>query len=201
MADKLSRQLRIVGENLGRPIVQRLILFGVTANHLTMMGMIGGILGATVIWFGPWWEASIIFLLAGACDALDGQVARARGQANAVGGYTDSVMDRVTDIVIHLSLLGWYAWNHFWFTAVAAGVATLVAVLVPYIRAKAEALQARGDDGLLTRAPRTVLLIAGLAAGPVATSFVLTMIAVLGTITVIQRYQAVRRQLLSPPLP
>jgi CDP-diacylglycerol--glycerol-3-phosphate 3-phosphatidyltransferase len=70
--------------------------------------------------------------------------------------------------------------------------------LVSYTRAKAEALGLKGDVGLMARAERIVLLAVALPfAGLGVLPYVIYVLAVLTTVTVIQRMVFVRAQLQS----
>ena len=82
-----------------------------------------------------------------------------------------------------------------------AVVFTVVAVagsfLVPYVRAKAEALGLRGDVGLGSRAERVVVITAGLVLGPWGVlQWAIYLLAATSWITVAQRVLHVRNQLL-----
>jgi CDP-diacylglycerol--glycerol-3-phosphate 3-phosphatidyltransferase len=82
-----------------------------------------------------------------------------------------------------------------------AVVFTVVAVggsfLVPYVRAKAEALGLRGDVGLGSRAERVVVITAGLVLAPWgALQWAIYLLAATSLITVLQRVLHVRKQLL-----
>jgi CDP-diacylglycerol--glycerol-3-phosphate 3-phosphatidyltransferase len=69
--------------------------------------------------------------------------------------------------------------------------------LVPYVRAKAEALGLRGDVGIGSRAERVVVITAGLVLAPWGVlPWSLVLLACTAWITVGQRVWHVRKQLL-----
>ena len=69
--------------------------------------------------------------------------------------------------------------------------------LVPYARAKAEALGLRGDVGLGSRAERVVLITAGLVLAPWGVlQWAILVLAATAWLTVLQRILHVRKQLL-----
>ena len=69
-------------------------------------------------------------------------------------------------------------------------------ILVPYARAKAEALGLRGDVGLGSRAERVVVITAGLVLAPWGLlQWAIYLLAVTAWITVLQRILYVRKQL------
>ena len=81
-----------------------------------------------------------------------------------------------------------------------AVVFTIVAVagsfLVPYVRAKAEALGLRGDVGLGSRAERVVVITAGLVFAPWGgLQWAIYLLAATAWVTVVQRILHVRKQL------
>ena len=83
-----------------------------------------------------------------------------------------------------------------------AVVATIAAVagsfLVPYTRAKAEALGLRGDVGLGSRAERVVVITAGLVLAPWGgLQWTIYLLAATSWVTVGQRILHVRKQLIS----
>jgi CDP-diacylglycerol--glycerol-3-phosphate 3-phosphatidyltransferase len=83
-------------------------------------------------------------------------------------------------------------------TAVAFTVAAVAgSFLVPYARAKAEALGLRGDVGLGSRAERVVVITAGLVLAPWGgLQWAIVLLAATAWITVLQRILHVRKQLL-----
>ena len=83
-----------------------------------------------------------------------------------------------------------------------AVVFTLVGVagsfLVPYVRAKAEALGLRGDVGLGSRAERVAMITAGLVLAPWGLlQWAIYLLAATAWLTVLQRVLHVRKQLIS----
>ena len=70
--------------------------------------------------------------------------------------------------------------------------------LVPYVRAKAEALGLRGDVGLGSRAERVVVITAGLVLAPWGgLPWAIYLLAATSWLTVVQRILHVRKQLIS----
>ncbi len=124
--------------------------------------------------------------LGAAMDAVDGMVARVSGRAGPRGALLDSVSDRVSDSAYAATLL---LLGVDGLLVLAAATGSLV---VPYVRAKAEALGVEmAGRGLLERPERTLLYLAAITAaalGHVSLSTVLAVaIAVLAWTTVVQR--------------
>jgi phosphatidylglycerophosphate synthase/putative flippase GtrA len=106
-----------------------------------------------------------LFLAAGVLDFLDGRVARVTRAASRRGAALDSILDRYVEASL-LGALCWY-YRHDW--VLAAGLVALTgSLLVPYVRARGEALGVKVDDvGFMQRPERVVLLGLGTALSPV----------------------------------
>ena len=175
----------------------------VTPNALTTAGVTLCIAAAVLVPFENrnqlvfYWLAAVVFVVGSVLDILDGALARAGGKSTPFGAFLDSTTDRVGEgaMLAAIGLVFARAGND---TAV---VFTVVAVagsfLVPYVRAKAEALGLRGDVGLGSRAERVVVLTAGLVLAPWgALQWLIYHLAATSLITVLQRVLHVRKQLL-----
>ena len=135
---------------------------------------------------GAWLTAGGVLILAGACDVFDGSVARHRGEAKRAGAFMDSVLDRVSDMILFSCLFWRLAADGRGFEAALALVTLVVSLVVSHIRAEAEAAGVLLSDGLFQRLERVLALIVGLVI-PGAMLPVLVLLAVLGTVTVVQR--------------
>ncbi len=95
-----------------------------------------------------------------------------------------------------LGLLIYYTREQSTAGVVVVGFVWLTSLLVSYIRARAEAADLDCEVGLFTRAERVVLLALGLLLSQVgeALLIILSVIAALSFITVIQRLRHVWRQ-------
>jgi CDP-diacylglycerol---glycerol-3-phosphate 3-phosphatidyltransferase len=175
----------------------------VTPNALTTAGVSLCIGAAVLVPFEDrnellfYWLAAVVFVVGSVLDILDGALARAGGKSTPFGAFLDSTTDRVGEgaMLAAIGLVFARAGND---TAV---VFTVIAVagsfLVPYVRAKAEALGLRGDVGLGSRAERVVVLTAGLVLAPWgALQWLIYLLAATSLITVLQRVLHVRKQLL-----
>jgi phosphatidylglycerophosphate synthase len=134
---------------------------GVKPNALTLTGLVVNILGAFLYYRGAIFVAGLVVLFAGLFDMLDGAVARAGGSASRIGSFTDAVVDRYSDFIIFGGILAHFA------TAGDVTMTLLVliilcgALLVSYVRARAELVIPRCDVGIMERTERIVLLGAG----------------------------------------
>jgi phosphatidylglycerophosphate synthase len=87
-------QIRPFMDLLMNPVGRSLAARGVTANHVTIMGLLFGLVAAVCVVFQLFDIAFWLILLNRVADGLDGAVARA-SVANDFGGYLDIVCDFV----------------------------------------------------------------------------------------------------------
>ena len=146
--------LKPVGANLRRT--------GVTADHLTALGVVLAGAAAVAIANGALRAGLLLLVLCTLPDVLDGAVAKASGTASPRGAFFDSVCDRVSDAL----LLGGVAWylstTHPGRIAVLPLAVLAASMLISYERAKAESLGFDARGGLMERAERTIALGVGL---------------------------------------
>ena len=136
---------------------------GVTANALTYASVVFAFASCVAICAGHFVVAGLVTAVGGACDALDGVVARGAGTVSRYGALLDSTLDRVSDALPLLGVLVFYAeWPQF---ALAPGLALLGAIVISYARARAEALGAVLPSTFMRRPERVVLLVIGLLLG------------------------------------
>jgi CDP-diacylglycerol--glycerol-3-phosphate 3-phosphatidyltransferase len=165
---------------------------GISPNTMTLLGLAGSTLGAVFLALGAIPLGGWIILLSGATDAIDGTMARLRGNTTRFGAFLDSTVDRFSELFLFGALA-----LHFAFVSDTLGVAAAFAgaigsVMVSYVKARAEALGFECKIGLLTRMERYMVLCPLLilnqplwAAGAVA---------LLGNFTALQRIEHVFRQ-------
>jgi CDP-diacylglycerol--glycerol-3-phosphate 3-phosphatidyltransferase len=166
-------------------IVRALTLFHVNPNVLTFTGVVISFWAALHYGRGELFTGSLIVILAGLFDMLDGEVARVSRATTAFGAFYDSVIDRYSDIILLQGLMVWYARQQRLGYVVLVGVAFMGAVMTSYARARAESLIPKCKVGFMERPERIVLLIIGGLAGRMEA--VLWVLAVLGNWTVINR--------------
>jgi CDP-diacylglycerol--glycerol-3-phosphate 3-phosphatidyltransferase len=184
------------------PIARTLVRLKVTPDGITWFGC-----GATVVISivflaqGKFLIGSILFGAFSLIDLLDGTMARMLGTAGPWGAFLDSTLDRVSDAAVICALIYFYVNSDSETSALAviAGTISLVmSLLTSYARAKAESLDATCTVGIAERAERNLIIwIALLFSGIVIdiTPYALVLLAVVSTITVVQRILFVRKQL------
>jgi CDP-diacylglycerol--glycerol-3-phosphate 3-phosphatidyltransferase len=124
-------------------------------------------------------------------DALDGTMARLRGEASDWGAFVDSVSDRYSELIIYGGLL----YHFLALGETTGGMLTFAAaagsVLVSYVRARAEGLGYDAKVGLLTRAERYLVLAPALVFNQVTLG--LAILAIFANFTALQRIWYVRK--------
>jgi CDP-diacylglycerol--glycerol-3-phosphate 3-phosphatidyltransferase len=175
----------------------------VTPNALTTAGVSLCIAAAVLVPFEDrnellfYWLAAVVFVVGSVLDILDGALARVGGKSTPFGAFLDSTTDRVGEGAMLAASGLVFARDGNETAVVFTVVAVAGSFLVPYVRAKAEALGLRGDVGLGSRAERDVVLTAGLVLAPWgALQWLIYLLAATSLITVLQRVLHVRKQLL-----
>jgi CDP-diacylglycerol---glycerol-3-phosphate 3-phosphatidyltransferase len=141
-----------------RPLERLFASGGASPDSLTLAGLFMCFLGAFTIAIGDLTGGGLLILGSSGFDFLDGRVARQLGSANRGGEFLDSTLDRYSDALCFGAaafLLRDNPWN-----LAAALVAFGAAGIVPYARAKAEALGADLKGGLMQRPERVVIFSA-----------------------------------------
>jgi archaetidylinositol phosphate synthase len=143
-------------------------------------------------------SGAVLVLLVGAYfDAVDGAMARRYHQISKMGGILDSVLDRVGEIALYAGLAvgslvpGWLS---LW--------ALSASLMVSYVRARVdvEGVKLKGV-GLAERPERLLILLVStiLAAfNTLALEFGVVIVAVLSTVTVVERLYRTRVVLSGP---
>jgi len=184
------------------PMARSLLRLKVTPDGISWFGCGATILiSATFLAQGRFLLGSILFGAFSLLDLLDGTVARMLGTSGPWGAFLDSTLDRISDSAVIIALIYFYLHANVVNAelAVVAGIISLLAsLLTSYARAKAESLDAKCTVGIAERAERNIiiwvaLLISGLATD--VTPYALALLAVLSSITVVQRIIFVRKQL------
>jgi CDP-diacylglycerol--glycerol-3-phosphate 3-phosphatidyltransferase len=162
--------------------------------QLTLLSLVANVAVGWLLVTGRFLISSVVLLVAGLLDVFDGGVARLRGEDSRRGAFLDSVLDRVSDVILFGALFWALAGQDRRLGAGLALVGLIVSLLVSYIRAEAEALGLRLSEGLMQRLERYVALMIGLMV-PGALVPVLFVLAAMGTVTVVQRLVSAWTQL------
>ncbi|WP_345320555.1 CDP-alcohol phosphatidyltransferase family protein [Candidatus Villigracilis proximus] len=159
---------------------------------MTLLGLVGTTIGAYIISQGKMTTGGIVLLLSVLVDALDGTMARLRGDNSDFGGFVDSVSDRYAEFITFGGLLYFFLSQENYSGVMVTFAATAGSVLVSYVKARAEGLNFTAKVGILTRVERYIVLIPLLIFNQPFIAAV--VIAVLGNFTALQRILFVRAQ-------
>ena len=165
---------------------------GITPNAMTMLGLLGNAVGAYYLARGEMLTGGIFVLLMTPIDALDGTMARLRGESGDFGAFVDSVIDRYSELIIYGGLLYYFLSQGETLGGLLVFGAAAGSVLVSYVKARAEALGYEAKIGLLTRVERYIVLAPSLVFRQPLIG--LAIIAVFANITALQRIWHVRAQ-------
>jgi phosphatidylglycerophosphate synthase len=194
------------------PIALAMARAGLTPNMLTLIGFAiasaGGVLAALDLWI----LAGIVATVGSGFDMFDGAVARATGTTSPLGAFMDSVFDRWGEGVIYVGIVIGATQAGLDLAAWLSAAAMVSAFMVSYARSKSEGLGFSSGTGMAAiwfapREVRTVILgvtlvLAGIlgvtgrssGAGSLVLCADLALIAILATLTVIQRIRYVVAQ-------
>jgi archaetidylinositol phosphate synthase len=139
----------------------------------------------------------VLVLLASFADALDGAVARVKGKASLWGGILDSFCDRIEDVVQLLILLLLGVNEYITISAL------VTSFLVSYLRSLGEKAGIKIEGvGLTERAERLIIVLIALSIliiygeeGKLIADIVIAILALLNTITVLQRLHYIHKKL------
>jgi archaetidylinositol phosphate synthase len=174
---------------------------GLTPNMISAIGIILAFFSA--IAYLEWQErpsylllATVLLLLSGFCDALDGALARLYQQTTAFGGFLDSLLDRYADAAVYVGIIIGGLCDALWGLIALTG-----SLLVSYSRARAEADNIKMESiGIVERAERIIILaitsiIAIFWQPTTAMNAGIILLAILSNLTVLQRSLHVHKKL------
>jgi len=173
------------------PVAGFLNRLGLTPNMVTGLGLLGNAIGALYLARGEMLIGGIWIALMTPVDALDGTMARLRGESSDFGAFVDSVSDRYSELIIYGGLLYHFLARGEPLGGLLTFGAAAGSVLVSYVKARAEGLGYEAKVGLLTRAERYIVLAPSLIFHQL--NIGLGIIAVFANITALQRVWHVRK--------
>jgi CDP-diacylglycerol---glycerol-3-phosphate 3-phosphatidyltransferase len=184
------------------PIGKILEAINVHPHAVTLAGFFFSIISGLLFWKGFFAVAGLAMILSGACDVLDGRLARNTKRTTSFGALFDSTMDRYSEIAVFMGLTAFFNSVYISLLIILAIAGSL---LTSYTRARAEGLGIECKVGLMQRPERitfiaTAAILGGLLDSAIGTNFLamkaaLLLVAVLANITVIQRVVHVGKKL------
>ncbi len=169
------------------PIGKALAKTPLSADSLTIAGIVLSVLAGVVVASGRLWVGFILVVSGAISDLLDGPLAKTKGTTSKRGAFFDSFSDRVSDLFL-FGGLGWYFLHSGRpdLSALPFGIYG-AASLISYQRAKAESLGFSAKGGIMERGERIFALAAGLLFSPILIA-ILWITLVLSVVTVVQRF-------------
>jgi CDP-diacylglycerol---glycerol-3-phosphate 3-phosphatidyltransferase len=195
---------------------------GLTPNALTLIGFGISIVGAYLAATQSWLLAGLVVAFGALFDLFDGALARATNKTSKFGAFLDSTFDRAGEAVVYIGIAAGFLSAEYTLGAAVSMAALAASMMVSYTRAKSESLgfssgTGMANIGLAPREVRMVILVIGLVAasalgvlnpiwcvvgpcppllgaGAHVLAGSLALIAVLATVTTIQRILFVYRQ-------
>ena len=185
------------------PIARASIRAGIKPNVITTIGTLIVVGSGAAFAFGDIRLGGLLLLLSGIFDIVDGQVARQGGMMTTFGAFYDSTLDRLGEAAVFAGLAIYFERGGVPVARQTAALAIALAALsmstlVSYARARAEGLGLECKVGIAPRAERIFFLGApALLFGPgrngVLLFWIVAILAVAATITVVQRVVYVAR--------
>jgi CDP-diacylglycerol--glycerol-3-phosphate 3-phosphatidyltransferase len=186
------------------PVGRLLEAIHVHPHVVTTAGFFFSIISGLLFWKGYFVAAGIFLIVSGACDVLDGRLARSTQRNTPFGALYDSTIDRYSEIAVYMGLIAFFDSVYISLLIILAIAGSL---LTSYARARAEGLRIECKIGLMQRPERITFLavaaiLGGLVDSAVGTKYLLMkvallLIAALANITVLQRVIHVRKELRS----
>lgn len=155
----------------------------ITPNRVTWVSAgLGGPLTGWLIIQEQLWLATVLVVVSGLMDGLDGDIARERNLSSIEGGILDSVLDRYVDFFLIAALILVDPNKHL----LVGLIALLGTTMVPYIRARSEVAGKSSIASIGSRATRIVLIILGLLTQQLF--ILLIALAVISNIAAVHRF-------------
>lgn len=142
-----------------RPLWTGLVRLRFPPDAITILSVLLSIAAGIALAAGQLSLGGWLYLFAGACDFVDGRLARESGQASPAGAAMDSVLDRYAESAVLVGL-GWLFRDSV--VLVLVLLALVGSNMVPYVRARGEGLGVDVKMGTMQRPERMVIL--GMAA-------------------------------------
>ena len=190
-------QLKNLANAVLRPLARLLIRVGFRPDWLTLLGFLLNLVATAAFATGRFRWGSLFVFIGGACDVLDGQVAREGRTETKFGALLDSTTDRYSEIFLYFGIAVYLVGIKAWLVCAVLFFALAGSLMVSYVRARAEGLGEDCKVGFMQRPERLVALCAGSLFGYEGLAFVLVVLAVTTNFTVLERLAYIRRKLKS----
>jgi CDP-diacylglycerol--glycerol-3-phosphate 3-phosphatidyltransferase len=189
-------------QRIEAPVAAIFVRTRLTPNMLTLIGFGIAVVGAFLAAAQLWLVAGLVVGFGAAFDLFDGALARATGTSSKLGAFLDSTFDRAGEAIVYVGIVVGFMRLGETTGAALAAAAMAAAFMVSYTRAKSESLgftagTGMANVGLAPREVRSVILVVGLIGAAFDARVLigaLALIAILATVTTIQRIVFVYHQ-------
>ena len=190
--------LRARSRQVVRPLVQgvarQLARLGFSANAITALAMLFGLISAILAGLGLWGLAICPWVVSGSADCLDGAGARATRGGSSFGRFIDSATDKTTETALYVGIA--CGAPEMMLPALAATASFL---LCGYVSKSAQTFGQGRPGGFFERTERAVAAAAVLALLQLgraeAAAILLSLVAAASLLTFLQRLWQVSRAL------
>jgi len=178
------------------PVVNACAKLRITPNAVTYSSLAFGAAAAAAFATGHFGVGALLATATGACDSIDGLLARKLGVASPAGELLDAAVDRYVDFALLAGVAFWFRGEPT--RLLLALFALLASFMVSYSTAKADAMHVAPPRGSMRRVERSVLLVGAAAITPLAALAgrdwaALPMLGALGLIALVGNASAVQR--------
>lgn len=150
----MLNKLKERASSMVSPMALTLTRLGLSPNQITLIGFFISILSAYMFYLNNLVLGSMLLLLAGFFDVLDGTMARLSNKVTKWGGVLDSFLDRYSDMIVITGIIIGNLCDLKWGLAAMMG-----SFMVSYARARGELEGIKlSSIGLMERAERILLL-------------------------------------------
>jgi CDP-diacylglycerol--glycerol-3-phosphate 3-phosphatidyltransferase len=191
----VNEELKKTGRNLLSPVVKMAIKLNLSPNAVTLIGLIITLLASYFYAKGYFRIAGLILLLAGLCDAIDGEVARKANKVSKFGAFLDSTIDRFEEFFVFGGILFYYSMvRQDIFLSIVVYLILLGSIMTSYIRARAEGIGFSPTSGPMDRPGRYIyiVLFSIIAGSGVLFSVAMGVLLFLVYLTVVNRFREFR---------
>ena len=153
----LEKYLKEQSEKFASPFIKFCVFIGLKPNVLSIIGLLVVTLGCYLLFINIKALGAIIIFLGSAIDGLDGPLARKTNTMSDKGGLLDSFLDRIGELLIW-SVVGIKYIDsdlHLFIIFLILSGSTLV----PYLRARGEALGINNKVGIAARPERVIFAV------------------------------------------
>ena len=153
----LEKYLKEQSEKLASPFIKLCIAIGLKPNVLSVMGLLVVTIGCYLLFIDIKTTGAIVIFVGSAIDGLDGPLARSTNTMSEKGALIDSFIDRISELFIWSVVAVKYVDTdlHLFFIFLILSGSTLV----PYLRARGEALGINNKVGVAARPERVIFAV------------------------------------------